>query len=184
VAIGAFVVGLTFAAAPVAAGPVCNELDLSSPCVRSNDMRANIALGGSSGDGRLRLRNADGGAAVDLRASDGNLLNRFSNNEDESNGLVKAWARINPFDGTIIACWRCNTDPAETRRVEEGTYEVDFTPLATDISGRPRLATVVQTQLASTITLEVGSFDPSTVFVTTHDANGARSDRTFFVVIF
>jgi hypothetical protein len=68
--------------------------------------------------------------------------------------------------------------------VEEGTYEVDFTPLATDISGRPRLAAVVQTQLASTITLEVGSGDPSTVFVTTHDANGARSDRSFFVVIF
>jgi hypothetical protein len=38
------------------AGPVCNELDLSSPCVRSNDIRANIALGGSTGDARLRLR--------------------------------------------------------------------------------------------------------------------------------
>jgi hypothetical protein len=175
---------LTFAAAPVAAGPVCDELDLSSPCVRSNDMRANIALGGSSGDGRLRLRGEDGAAAVDLRASDGNLLNRFSNNENESNGLVKAWARINAFDGAIIACWRCNTDPDETRRVEEGTYLVDFTPLATDISGRPRLATIIQTQLPSTITLEVGSADPSSVFVTTHDANGARSDRTFFVVIF
>lgn len=53
----ALAVGLTFAAAPAAvAGPVCNELDLSSPCVRSNDIRANIALGGSTGDARLRLR--------------------------------------------------------------------------------------------------------------------------------
>lgn len=32
---------------------------------------------------------------MDLRASDGNVTNLFSNDEDESNGLVKAWARIN-----------------------------------------------------------------------------------------
>ena len=68
----------------------------------------------------------------------GNVTNLFSNEEDESNGLVKAWAQIDA-DGTIIACWRCNTDPAETRRTSTaGHYEVDFTPLATDITGRPR----------------------------------------------
>jgi hypothetical protein len=184
VAIGALVVALTFAAAPAAAGPVCNELDLSSPCIRSNDIRPNIALGGATGDGRLRLRNQDGANVVDLRASDGNLTNLFSNDQNESNGLVKAWARISGLDGTIVACWRCNTDPAETRRLEEGTFEVDFTPLATDIRGRPWLAIVIQTQVASTVTLEVGPVDPSSVFVTTHDATGARDDRTFFLVIF
>ena len=52
------------AAAPAPAGPVCKELDLNSPCVRSNDIRANIVLGGSGDDGRFRLRNEDGATAV------------------------------------------------------------------------------------------------------------------------
>ena len=78
---------------------------------------------------------------MDLRASDGNVTNLFSNEEDESNGLVKAWAQINS-GGTIVACWRCNTDPDLTRRVVDGVYVVDFTPLATDIRGPPRSATI------------------------------------------
>jgi hypothetical protein len=126
---------------PAVAGPVCNELDLNSPCVRSSDLRANIMLGGSGDEGRLRLRNGDGDTAVQLRATNGNVTNLFSNDENESNGLVKAWARINS-DGTILGCWRCNKDPDETRRIDTGNYEVDFTPLSTDIRGRPRAVTL------------------------------------------
>jgi hypothetical protein len=106
----AIIVGLGFALMlsaspqPAAAGPVCNEFDVRSPCIRSNDIRPKIALGGVTGDARLRLRNEDGANGLDLQASTGNLTNLFSNEPDQSNGLVKAWARINA-NGTIAACW-------------------------------------------------------------------------------
>ena len=112
---GALAAALVWSSAPPAvAGPVCGELDLDSPCVRSNDIRANLALGGSTGDARLRLRDDVNVNGVNLRATTGNVINLFSN-EEQSNGLVKAWAQINA-NGTIVACWRCNTDPTETRR--------------------------------------------------------------------
>lgn len=138
---GALAAALILAAwQPAVAGRVCNELDLRSPCIRSNDIRANIALGGSTGDARLRLRDEEGTNAVDLQASTGNVTNLFSNDENQGNGLVKAWARIN-VSGTILACWRCNKDPSETGRLGTGNYVVDFTPLSTDIRGRPRAVT-------------------------------------------
>jgi hypothetical protein len=184
VATGALVVALTFAAAPVAAGPVCDELDLDSPCVRSNDIRPNIALGGATGDARLRLRNADGATAVDLRSSNGNLTNLFSNAENESNGLVKAWARINA-DGTILACWRCNRDTNETRRLVTSQYEVDFTPLATDISGRPRLCVSDGDTADDNIcTLDDITGDTSSVFVVIIDADTGLEDGAFTIMIF
>jgi hypothetical protein len=173
-AIGALVVALTLTAPqPAVAGLACDELDLRSPCIGSNDIRANIVLGGATGDVRLRLRNEAGANVVDLRASDGNLINRFSNNQEESNGLVKAWARINP-DGTVAACWRRNTDPAETQALDPGTFEVDFTPLATDIRGRPRSATIDgggQAALAGFIVIEDRTGDSSSVFVATTNSN-------------
>jgi hypothetical protein len=182
VATGALGVALTFAAPPAAAGPVCNELDLRSPCIRSNDLRANIALGGAAGNARLRLRNEDGASAVDLQASNGNVTNLFSNEEDASNGLVKAWARING-DGTIAACWRCNKDPNETRRLAPGFYEVDFTPLATDITGRPRSAHP-RFEGAFGIATAEDSNDVSSVLVGTRDGAGEPLDNTFFLFIF
>jgi hypothetical protein len=183
VAIGALAVAATWIAAPPAvAGPACDELDLRSPCIRSNDIRANIALGGATGDARLRLRNDAGATAVDLRASDGNLLNRFSNNGNESNGLVKAWAQINA-DGTIRACWRCNTDPNETQLFDTGRYEVDFTPLAPDITGRPRLATLNRTDIGSIVILDrIG--DASSVFIITTDGDNVGSNQAFDLIIF
>ena len=57
-----------------------------------------------------------------------------------SQGLVKAWARLNA-NGTVISCFRCNPEPSETRRLGVGIWEVDFTPLGTDISTRPRMCT-------------------------------------------
>ena len=151
------------AAAPAVAGPVCNELDLDSPCVRSSDIRANIVLGGSGDEGRLRLRNEDGDTAVQLRGDSGNVTNVFSIAENESNGLVKAWARINR-DGTIDACWRCNKDPNETRLIRTGLYEVDFTPLSTDIRGRPRA-----------VTLDAGTLTPNGAVVRSNDRSGDAS---------
>jgi hypothetical protein len=168
------------AAAPAVAGPVCNELDLRSPCVRSNDLRPNIALGGSGDLGSLRVRSADGTTVVQLRASDANVTNAFLNDENRSNGLVKAWTRI-AADGTILACWRCNTDPAETRRAEEGFYEVDFTPLATDISGRPLSGTILDS--LGMLVLNNNATDPSTVFVTTFFTSGIE-DRSFVVMVY
>jgi hypothetical protein len=119
---------------------------------------------------------------VDLQASTGNVTNLFSNDEDESNGLVKAWARINP-DGTIAACWRCNRDTRETRQLTTGQYEVDFTPLATDITGRPLLADIDRATFG--FILHVFSpGDPSSVLVTTTDSDDVRSDRPFVLIIF
>jgi hypothetical protein len=137
---GALAVALTLSAVggPVAAGPVCNELNLGSRCATSSDIRSSIVLGGSGENGRLRVRNEDGDTAVELRGTDGNVTNLFSSDENESNGLVKAWAVINA-NGAVVACWRCNLSAAQTQRLGTGQYEVDFTPLATDIRGRPRL---------------------------------------------
>jgi hypothetical protein len=169
---------------PAVAGPVCNELDLRSPCIRSNDIRPNIALGGSTGNARLRLRNEDGANGLDLQASTGNVTNLFSIEENESNGLVKAWARINLY-GTIGACWRCNTDPNQTRRTATGVYRIDFTPLATNIRGRPLSATVTDAAVQAVIRAENDPFDLSAIEVTmTAPANDAPVDRSFVVIIY
>jgi hypothetical protein len=128
------------AATPAVAGAVCNEVDRRSPCISSSDLKARLDLDEDGKQGRLRVRNADGTTAVQLNASTGNVTNLFSNQADQSNGLVKAWARIN-VNGAILACWRCNTDPNATRRLGMGNYKVDFTPLSTDITGRPRAVT-------------------------------------------
>ena len=188
IAAGTLGLALVWAVAlPAAAGPVCNELDLGSPCVRSNDIRPSILLGGSGDSGRLRIRDAANATGVDLR-SNGNVTNLFSNDEDESNGLVKAWARINA-DGTIAACWRCSKDPLETQRLNTGSYEVDFTPLDTDITGRPRLATISGDGMISQASVRAVDRttppDESTVHIFTESpATGARVDAPFVLIIY
>lgn len=117
---------------------------------------------------------------MDLRASDGNVTNLFSNDEDESNGLVKAWARINA-DATIAACWRCNTDTAETRRIRDGEYEVDFTPLATDNTGRPMSGSILNSGLGQLVLFN-NNVDVSSILVTTFLS--AIEDRAFVVLIY
>ena len=122
-----------------------------------------------------------------MRASDANVTNLFSNIENGSNGLVKAWAQIFA-DGRVFACWRCNKDPNETRRLATGAYEVDFTPLATDITGRPRSATLdsntqSQVMLGTTILVD-RSGDSSSVLVFTGEANGSGSDKPFVLIIY
>jgi hypothetical protein len=118
----------------------------------------------------LQVKDAFNTTAVRLDGRSGNVTNLFSNDQNEGNGLVKAWAQINA-DGTIFACWRCNKDPNETRRLGAGTYEVDFTPLSTDIFARPRSATVngvSGTEAAfAAVLLEHRVGDSSSVFVGT-----------------
>jgi hypothetical protein len=176
-------------ASPAEAGRLCNRADINSPCVSSSDLKANLVVGGNTGNGRLRLRNDDRDTGVELRATDGNVTNLFSNAEDESNGLVKAWAKINS-DGTIAACWRCNTDPNETRRTATGLYEVDFTPLATDITGRPRSATVSGIGNVAQAVIRVVDIDAdaSAVNVSTSNATvpppGNGVNAPFVVIIY
>jgi hypothetical protein len=193
ISVAAFAIGtlaialMSGAAAPALAGPVCNELDLRGPCIRSNDIRADVVLGGNGDEGRLRLRNEDRATAVQLRASDANVTNLFSNAASQSNGLAKARAQIDA-DGTIVACWRCNTDPNETRLTATGHYEVDFTPLSTDITGRPRLAVLdghtTFTPAHGTIILADRSGDPSSVVLRIRNEAGAAADAPFVPIIY
>jgi hypothetical protein len=184
---GVLALGLTLsAAAPAVAGAVCNDLDRSSPCITSTDLKSRLDLNDGK-QGRLRVMNSAGASGVELNASNGNLTNLFDNSQNKSNGLVKAWAQINA-DGTIAACWRCNTDTNETRRITDGQYEVDFTPLATDISGRPRTATVDihggGSFGDSTVTLADRASDPSSVFARTHNTAGAFTDAPFILIVY
>jgi len=170
---------------PAEAGALCSRADLDSPCVSNSDLKASIVAGGNTGNGRLRLKNEDNAIGVDLRADNGNVINLFSNDEDESNGLVKAWAKINS-DGTIAGCWRCNTDTSETFRVSTGLYEVDFTPLATDISGRPRAATVSGAGSIPQAVIRVADIasDASSLNVATNTPGGALVNAPFVLIIY
>jgi hypothetical protein len=187
-ATGAFVLALTLGAAsqPAEAGRACNELGLSSPCINGSDLKSRLNLDDGR-NARVRLRDAGGENAIELNAGSASVTNLFSNDEEESNGLVKAWAQINA-DGTVESCWRCDKDPGETNRISAGNYEVDFTPLATDISGRPRSAVIDDltdgNETAGVIDLADRSGDPSSIFVNTADTVGASSDRSFVLTVY
>jgi len=182
----AFVLASSVTLQPAEAGPACNRIGLNSPCIKSNDLPARINMREPGRDGRLQIRDANNAAAVNLNGTSGNVTNLFSNDEIQSNGLVKAWAQIFA-DGTVFACWRCNKDPNETRRLATGTYEVDFTPLATDITGRPRSATpdsnTENQVMGGTIILADRSGDSSSVLVGTR-LNGSASDLPFVLIIY
>ena len=180
---GALALVLTLGAAPppADAGQACNRLGLPNNCVKGNDLKARLTLRESGRDGRVQIRDADNAAALTLNGATATVTNLFSNLEDESNGLVKAWARINA-DGSVAACWRCNTDPAETRRTGAGIYEVDFTPLATDIQGRPR--SVVLNGVGGSAVTADNPGDPSSVFVGTVNLTDAFADGVFILLIY
>jgi hypothetical protein len=187
-ATGAFVLALTLGAAsqPAEAGRACNELGLSSPCINGNDLKSRLNLDDGR-NARVRLRDAGGENAIELNAGSASVTNLFSNDEEESNGLVKAWAQINA-DGTIEACWRCNTDTGETQRLNTGIYEVDFTPLASDVSGRPRLATVDNHGGGATPVIIIGladrNGDASSIAVSTSDDDGAATNAAFVLMVY
>jgi len=186
---GALALVLTLATVPqpAEAGPACNRLGLSNNCIKSNDLQSRLTLRQPGRDGRLQIRDANNAAAVNLNGTSGNVTNLFSNLQDESNGLVKAWAQI-AANGSVVACWRCNTDPAETRLVPglgAGSYEVDFTPLATDIRGRPRSATIDDVNsFAAMLAVANRNGDTSSVFVNTRSGANAASNIGFVLLIY
>jgi hypothetical protein len=148
---------------------VCKKLGVSPPCVTTGDIKKKAVNNARIDNDTIKLNKMDESVAG---------LN--------GNGMVKAWARINA-DGTIASCWRCNTDTNETRNVSAGAYEVDFTPLSTDISGRPRSAVLDMLSAGSTtgmISVADRGGDVSSVFVYTLDTDGTPTNRPFTLIIY
>ena len=54
----AFALILGAARQPAEAGKACNRLNLSSPCIRSSDMKPNLKLGQTGNDGDLIVRDS------------------------------------------------------------------------------------------------------------------------------
>ncbi len=159
---------------------------IKARAVTSTRLAPGIILGAAGNDGDLFIRKGAGGISVRLDGDSGNVTNAFSNSQNQSNGLVKAWAKIN-LDGTIKACWRCNRNTSETRKINTGLYEVDFTPLGTDIRGRPRLASVdvfLGGSAVSTSIVLVDSPDLSSAQLLFTNAAGTPIDRSFDLVIY
>ena len=155
--------------------------------VTSVDLAPALNLGTAGNDGDFTVKQAAGPVGVRLNGDNATVTNLYSNAANQSNGLVKAWAKIN-MDGTVRSCWRCNPDPAETRKIFAGQYEVDFTPLATDIRGRPRVMVNDSHQeflwFVSLNRMASRDGDPSSVAVSLTALNGAGVDAYFSVVIY
>ncbi len=177
----AFAATLGAAPQPAEAGKACNELGLKSPCVRSSDVRPNLKLGKPGNDGDLIVRDSSKVSSVQIDGDTGDVTNSFA-----GNGLVKAWAMINA-DGTVSAFWRCN--PAATSLINNpGSYQVDFTPVSTNITGRPRLATLDFHNATVTSNGEIGMAnfggDASSVLVETRGSGGGFANEAFVIVLF
>ena len=91
-------------------------------------------------------------------------------------------------NGTIngAGSFRCNFAVAETRRLGVGIYEVDFTPLSSDVRGAARSATL-DTQTTGSAAGEIGVADRagdfSSVFVQILSNTGAGLDAGFDLCI-
>ena len=107
----AFALSLGAAPGPAEAGKACKRIGLKSPCLGSSDHKPTLKLGRSGNDGDFTVRAADKSLGVKLDGDTGTASNSLS-----GDGLVKAWAMINA-DGTVHECYRCNKDPAETRKL-------------------------------------------------------------------
>ncbi len=139
-------------------------------------------LGSFGTSGSLSLDNGTGSwSSIVLSGSSGNLTNQFG-----GNGLVKAWARINA-NGTVASCYRCNAAAAETQSLGTGFYEVDFTPVGTDISSRPwscSLGTGAVFGAIGQIGCVQRSGDPSSLFVDIRGTTGLGADQAYTVVVY
>ena len=183
----AFAVTLGAAPQPAEAGKACNELGLKSPCVRSSDVKPTLKLGRNGNDGDLIVRDENKNSTVQIDGNTGDVTNSLG-----GNGLAKAWATI-AADGSIIDCWRCNMEISETQNLSQGVYEVDFSPLGTDIRSRPRLCTPYgggasndntcgTRDSGDTSSIEVVIFDlPNSAF---NSVQGKTQDAPFTLIIF
>jgi len=146
-----------------------------------------ITLGESTGnDGELFLRDSAGSTAgLSLDGGTGNI----STNQLNGNGLVKAWARVGS-DGVVDSCYRCNSSATESQKIAgfTGAYEIDFTPLGTDISDRPWTCSLGTGETFSesgrSIYCVQRSADASSVFVQIQNAAGADTDSAYTIVVY
>jgi hypothetical protein len=149
----------------------CKKLGLTAPCVSTGDIKKRAVTNVRIDKDSIKLNRMDESVAG-----------------VNGNGMVKAWARINA-DGTVASCWRCNQDTNETRRLAMGGYEVDFTPLSTDIRGRPRMAILdafgaIYSFAGGGIRVSDNFADPSSVIVNIYDPDGNDQDSSFDLIIF
>lgn len=139
-------------------------------------------LGRSLFPGSLAIDDGTGSyGSIQMEGSTGNLTNQFG-----GSGLVKAWARINA-DGTVASCYRCDPSVAETRSLGTGQYEVDFTPVGTDVSSRPwtcSLGTGAVFSASGEISCVQRSGDPSSLFVFVRSTAGALLNQAYTVVVY
>lgn len=156
-----------------------------------NSSSARMTLGSGSvsepgDDGEILLLDGMGSSLLELDGGTGNIEQDVDNIAiANGNGAVKAWAKIDA-DGTVFQCWKCNLSAAQTRRLDEGDYEVDFE--LGNIQARPRLAIIdshTTTAVTSFGVAVFGSSDTSTVRVRTRAlSDGVLLDAAFTVFVF
>jgi len=141
-----------------------------------------IRLGGNGEDGDLIVYDNTNTETFRVNGQSGSATNELS-----SNGLVKAWARINS-DGTVLSCWRCDQAVSATFQLSTGSYLVDFSPLGPDIQSRPRTAIIDShdTSVAAPGAIRLANSSPSTrvLVLTTDVIDGTSADRPFTVFVF
>ncbi len=150
--------------------------------IRLDAVTGDATLGGLGADGDLIVKDSLGIPTLSVDGDTGTISNILS-----GNGLVKAWAEISA-DGSIVRCWRCNTDTAQTRSISTGTYEVDFTPLGNDISTRPFVVSITRNEpivpSGRMVNGAIRNLDPSSIWVGIYDSVGNTFNSAFTVVIY
>lgn len=160
------------------------DTDGVTTTVSLDGQRGLAELGSADDDGDLWIwnQNTDNQRAIDLNGATATATQELG-----GNGFVKAWAKIDQ-DGNVVSCYRCNLLPAETRRLDTGTYEVSFSPLGVDIRERPRLAIVDKhdggLHFPAITILGTNNGDTTSVWVETWNLDGNHSDRPFTLFIF
>jgi hypothetical protein len=100
-----------------------------------------------------------------------------------------ACCRINGSNGFAIGAesFRCNLSTLETRRLANGQYEVDFTPVSTDVTRFVKHATL-DTQTTGSFTGTIGvadrAGDPSSVFVLIQNNAGVNTNAGFNLCLY
>jgi hypothetical protein len=146
--------------------------------------------GTDSGIGVYALSSSSNGVGIIGENTGGGLAGSFKGGDVvqtlPDNGIVKGWAKI-ASDGSIVSCYKCDTDTNATEQLAVGSYIVSFSPLGADISARPRSATL-DTHISGTILGEIGLAtsvaSPDSIFVKTADSAGVDADKSFTVIVY
>lgn len=156
--------------------------------VRLEGAFGNLDAGGDGQDGDLFLKNNAFTNTIHLDGQTGNARTSLS-----GNGFVKGWARIDRAGG-VLSCYNCEET---TTGLNNGAplggvfYFVDFSPIADDITSRPRTLTidkhgqtVLQDQRIGLHFIDDDPDDPSRIrvyFARKDDASSALSPFTIIV---